>query len=354
MLDNKQVCDIARRTIDNVLGAENSSYKNTFTIEYEYAMDRLLFIPLVPTPLVVDEVLNKKLYNALSFALYPYFTVLAPDGLDIVETRNSLFHTKRALAFTLRKGIPQRLFFDDYPHQKPNSYYVPIMENYKIDFERETSIGVSGASGTGKSTFVNYLIERLSTAGANIVVVDPKSDELSKLAKQKGLKCFKAADYNTANDFVNEVNDLLKSYIDLINARQKQYLQTGQRDNKRFYIVIDELIALIASANKTAADTLKQQLETIAVIGRASNVSLILIAQDWNVNASGISTTLRNQISVKVAFGRPSKSSLQYLFPDIDSIIVPAGPGTGVISTNSAMDGRAYPLLAPTVAKAVY
>ncbi len=34
------------------------------------------------------------------------------------------------------------------------------MENYKITFELETSIGVSGASGTGKSTFV-LLIELL-------------------------------------------------------------------------------------------------------------------------------------------------------------------------------------------------
>ncbi len=47
----------------------------------------------------------------------------------------------------------------------------------------------------GKSTFVNYLIECLSTAGADLHVIDPKSDELSKLAKSKGLKCFKAADY---------------------------------------------------------------------------------------------------------------------------------------------------------------
>lgn len=350
-MDRTEICDVARRTIDNVLGAENSSYTNTFKVELE--ADRLLFIPLVPTPLVVDEELNKKLYNALAFALYPYFTLLAPDGVDIVATRNTNYSTRRALAFTLRKGIPQRLYFEDYPKQQPGNFRVPVMENYKINFELETSIGVSGASGTGKSTFVNYLIECLSTAGADMHVIDPKSDELSKLAKSKGLKCFKAADYTNSNDFVNAVNDLLKKYIDLIHKRQKDYLETGKRDHKRYYIVIDELIALIASANKTAADTLKQQLETIAVIGRSSNVSLILIAQDWNVASSGISTTLRNQISVKVALGRPSKSSLQYLFPDIDSIIVPAGPGTGVISSNSAMDGRAYPILAPTVEKAV-
>ncbi len=38
-----------------------------------------------------------------------------------------------------------------------------------------------------------------STAGADLHVIDPKSDELSKLAKSKGLKCFKAADYTNSN-----------------------------------------------------------------------------------------------------------------------------------------------------------
>ncbi len=47
----------------------------------------------------------------------------------------------------------------------------------------------------GKSTFVNYLIECLSTAGADPHVIDPKSDELSKLAKIERFEMLKAADY---------------------------------------------------------------------------------------------------------------------------------------------------------------
>ncbi len=64
------------------------------------------------------------------------------------------------------------------------------------------------------------------------------------LQKSKGLKCFKAADYTNSNDFVNAVNDLLKKYIDLIHKRQELF-RSGKR-TKRCYIVIDELIALIA------------------------------------------------------------------------------------------------------------
>ncbi len=60
-----KLLDIA---IDNVFGVPEkpSSYTNT---EVELEADRLLFIPLVLTPLVVDEELNK-LYNALALKLY--------------------------------------------------------------------------------------------------------------------------------------------------------------------------------------------------------------------------------------------------------------------------------------------
>ncbi len=75
----------------------------------------------------------------------------------------------------------------------------------------------------------------------------------------------------------------------------KNYLEVEKETQKRYYIVIDGADRVnLHSANKTASDTVKQQLETIAVIRRSSNVSLILIAQDWN----GIwwnFNTLRNQ-----------------------------------------------------------
>ncbi len=59
----------------------------------------------------------------------------------------------------------------------------------------------------------------------------------------------KAADYTNSNDFVNAVNDLLKKYRP--NSYAKRTIQkVEKRTQKRYYIVIDELIALIASANK--------------------------------------------------------------------------------------------------------
>ncbi len=69
--------------------------------------------------------------------------------------------------------------------------------------------------------------------------------------------------------------------MDLVIHNKTNYLESGKRDPKRYYIVPRrELIALIASQIKTASDTLKQQLETIAVIALFERLSLF-IAQDW-------------------------------------------------------------------------
>ncbi len=49
------------------------------TFKSQLKADRLLFIPLITHTLVVDEELNKKLYNALAFAISVFYG-LAPDG----------------------------------------------------------------------------------------------------------------------------------------------------------------------------------------------------------------------------------------------------------------------------------
>ncbi len=67
---------------------------NTFKVELE--ADRLLFIPLAPTSLVVDEELNKNSIMRFSIRFISVFTVLAPDGVDIVATRNKDYSTRRA------------------------------------------------------------------------------------------------------------------------------------------------------------------------------------------------------------------------------------------------------------------
>ncbi len=57
--------------------------------------------------------------------------------------------------------------------------------------------------------------------------------------KSKGVEMLLKLQIIQTQTFMNAVNDLLKKYIDLIHKRQKNYLESGKRDPKRYYIVID-------------------------------------------------------------------------------------------------------------------
>ncbi len=91
--------------------------------------------------MVVDEELNKK-PAMFSIRFISVFTVLA-RWVDIVATRNKgLQYKKKALALRFAKVAPQRLYFDDYPKTTTRALRVPVMENYKINFLSQTSIGL--------------------------------------------------------------------------------------------------------------------------------------------------------------------------------------------------------------------
>lgn len=355
MLNKESLIDIATRSINTLLGSSNSSYLNTFSVQLKNGAQgeefSLLLVPVIPSTLVFTDQLVQQIYNALSFALYPALTVLPPEGVHVVPTKSKSFSTARAIQFRLIIGIPERLIFTEYP--KSNSLKISLMKNYIIDFANETSVGISGSSGSGKSYLTGYLLTQLNHAGSKIVAIDPKSDDLSLLSKKLGIECHNASQFETTSDFIESVNQLLSNYISEINQRQREYLATETRVGRKTYIVIDELIVLLSSANKVQADLLKKFLEIIGVIGRSSGIHLILVAQDFNISSSGISSTLRNQLSVRIAMGNANSANLQYLFPDVEAIIVPKEIGTGVISCNSVLHNQPYPFLAPSIRKEV-
>ncbi len=125
-------------TIDNVLKLENKLYEHK--VELEMGIGAIY--SLVPT-VGSSEELNKKLYNALAFALYPYFTGFSSRWEQtLAATRNKDYST-RALAFTLRKGI-HTFVFDDYQNNNQGilEYQCGKLQN---QLQLETSVGVSGA-----------------------------------------------------------------------------------------------------------------------------------------------------------------------------------------------------------------
>ncbi len=140
------------------------------------------------------------------------------------------------------------------------------------------------------------MIECLSTAGADLHVIDEKVMSV-KLAKSKGLKCFKAADYTNSNDFVN-VDDLLKKYIDLIHKRQKELFKREKRPKQLLHCYRRNWSRWLLLQIKTASKYVEQQLETIAGSGLFERLNSSQ-AQDWMAASRVEFQPLYNQIGIK-------------------------------------------------------
>lgn len=115
--------------------------------------------------------------------------------------------------------------------------------------------------------------------------------------------------------------------------------------------MIDELLALVQGSSKQARDTFSQLLGTIALLGRETQVSLILISQHFDATAFGGNTAVREQINCAIILGDINTNTTQFLLPhaNIDHIVVPAGIGTGIIKfTDDQHNNHIMPLLTPT------
>ena len=153
------------------------------------------------------------------------------------------------------------------------------------------------------------------------------------------------------NSFITEVNELLGRIINKIYERQEILLTKPENNFERIYIVIDELLALVQGSSKQAREAFSQLLGTIALLGRQTNISLILLSQRFDATAFGGNTAVREQINCICILGEINANTCQFLLPNtnVDNIVVPTGIGTGIIKfTDSEHRTHIMPLLTPT------
>ena len=91
MLSKETLEDVATRTINALFGANNSSYLNSFSISIDTRQEEILLVPIIPSTLIFSDNLVQQIYQALSFALYPEITILAPTGVEVVATNTKSF-----------------------------------------------------------------------------------------------------------------------------------------------------------------------------------------------------------------------------------------------------------------------
>ncbi len=336
------------------INGENS-YTNSFFIELAENDKGFFFIPNLPVSYPVSNDLYFKIADICSGILYPYKTLLNQNNAYFLPYKEEEANMARALFFPWVDGIPTRLIINDL--DKFIQLYVredtiPIMaNNVSINMNEVLHLAISGSSGSGKSKFAEYLLRCISFYNDNILLIDPKMADIYSLGKSLGLKVLAPNRNSNLNSFITEVNEALGKAINTIYERQALLIQNPQAEFKRFYIVIDELLALVQGSSKQARDTFAQLLGTIALLGRATKVSLILISQRFDAPAFAGNLAVREQINCSIILGEINKNTTQFLLPNahIDNIVVPAGKGTGIIKlVNGTNDNHIMPLLTPT------
>ena len=346
------------RNLNNALNInDESSYLNSFDIKVASNDSGVFYVPNLPVSYSLSKKLYFDIFAIFAGILYPFKTLLPQNNAYFVPYDTTNPNMARAFFFPWIDGVPTRLKIDDlqtFIKEKVSEKHIPIMKNHVgIDMTKVVHVAISGSSGQGKTHFVKYLIYCLKSITNQIICIDPKLSDIYLLAKELNLEVFSPTKGSNLNSFISECNALLAKIITILYQRQEILLTKPDTKFERIYIVIDELLALVQGSSKQAREAFSQLLGTIALLGRQTNISLILLSQRFDATAFGGNTAVREQINCICILGEVNANTCQFLLPNtnVANIVVPAGIGTGIIKfTDSEHRTHIMPLLTPTYA----
>lgn len=339
------------QSLNMALGAlmqGETSYTNSFNIVIQE--NGFIFIPRLPCAYILDDELYNKIFLIANASLYPHYTLLKQNATYFVPLKTDDIHVQRGLFFPWKMGISKRLVIPDldrYTTSLPKNQ-IPIMENFTLNLNKVNHIAICGNSGSGKSYALTYLLSVLKHQ-SDLIIVDPKFDTPSRWAREHQISVIHPVENRSKSDFVSEINEKLSQCLELIQKRQVILYENPRYEFTHTTIVIDEVLTLSEGVNKTIKESFFSLLSSIALLGRATRLHLLLVSQRFD--HSTIPISVREQLNVLIQIGNINKKTTQFLFPDLDpeGIVIPIGHGTGLIQViDNEHPYQVLPLLCPT------
>ena len=193
---------------------------------------------------------------------------------------------------------------------------VDIMgSTYEFDVRKAPHLLIAGATGSGKSVFLNSIISQLSTIkNVDLHLFDPKMVELSRFQKN-------AVEYHSdiegvwmaISDLVVEMNN---RYQILSKAGCRNIEEYGKMNYK--FVVIDEFGDLIISKVKDGKTNLSAEIEKnillLAQKARACGIHLIIATQRPSTDI--VTGSIKANFPTKVAFRTAKETDSRVLLDE--------------------------------------
>lgn len=263
--------------------------------------------------------------------------------LNVYERRGYieyLFQLKeeKQLVFSSVKEIPG----------KYGATEIALSDSLVWNFRQMPHFLISGATGSGKSTFCRFLISSLINCGVRVVYVDiKKDDEMEQFCRGNTMITY-ACEIDTIANAIKDVTDEFQS-------RAKDIDEIGVGDDFDYgfnpiVLVCDEIILLKLILPKKLYDETIARINQIIVGGRQKKVFCGMVTQSALAEYFG-NSGIRGNIGLKVALGQMTSTELGMIFgnefSDIKNLRY-GEMGAGLIMRNG-LDSRPREYVAPYI-----
>jgi len=204
------------------------------------------------------------------------------------------------------------------------------LDNEKFwDYSKTPHALVAGATSAGKTYMLFYLILQFAKQSAEIYILDPKRSDLSSL------KFYIPNGENYVANTPTQIANVLRNLNDEMNLRYDTYFnnETSKMGvNYQYFklrpivIFYDEVAASIEEDKKIAKE-IDSYLKQLIMKGRQSGIFLILSTQ--KPNAEAISTSVRDQMGLRIGLGQLSRTGYRMTLGDDWEELPSVETGTG-------------------------
>lgn len=191
-------------------------------------------------------------------------------------------------------------------------FKIVLQKGLIVDFEKSPGLGLFGKSGAGKTTTLLSFLAEFLAGGSQVYLVDGKN-ELQALSNVLQ-RASGVSDVLSMLGYVVAQMEQREDFLGKEGARQQRLgLKASEVGLTPLVVAIDELGALVASAQAKEKAELIALLTQIALKGRSSGVILVVASQFASVDT--IPNAVRSQLSTKILLGGAPAELVRMVFP---------------------------------------